>query len=332
MDTFVDSSWYFYRYTDAHNDRAPFDSKLAQYWFPIDQYIGGVEHAILHLIYSRFWTKFMRDMGLVTNDEPVERLFTQGMVIKNGAKMSKSRGNVVSPDDMVARYGADAARLYSLFAAPPDRDLDWQDAGIEGIQRFLGRVYRFVARNAKSDHPDWAEPLPAQLSPDARKIQRKLHQTIKRISDDFQGRWHFNTCISAIMELVNVLYGAEDAIAENTIPVALLAEVQRSLALLLAPFAPYLAHELWEMLGEKGSLLKAAWPQYDGALAKEEELEIPVQINGKLRSLIVVPADASEDFVVERALADEKVRAAIAGKQIVKKIYVPGKLLNIVIR
>jgi leucyl-tRNA synthetase len=332
MDTFVDSSWYFYRYTDAHNDRAPFDSKTAQYWFPIDQYIGGVEHAILHLIYSRFWTKFMRDMGLVSNDEPVERLFTQGMVIKNGAKMSKSRGNVVSPDDMVARYGADAARLYSLFAAPPDRDLDWQDAGIEGIQRFLGRVWRFVARNAKPDHPDWAKPSPAQLSPEARKIQRKLHKTIKRVSDDFQGRWHFNTCISAIMELVNVLYGAEDAIAENTIPVALLAEVQRSLALLLAPFAPYLAHELWEMLGEKGSLLKAAWPQYDGALAKEEELEIPVQINGKLRSLIVVPADASEDFVVERALADEKVRAAIAGKQIVKKIYVPGKLLNIVIR
>ena len=332
MDTFVDSSWYFYRYTDAHNDRAPFDSKTAQYWFPIDQYIGGVEHAILHLIYSRFWTKFMRDMGLVSNDEPVERLFTQGMVIKNGAKMSKSRGNVVSPDDMVARYGADAARLYSLFAAPPDRDLDWQDAGIEGIQRFLGRVYRFVARNAKPDHPDWAKPSPAQLSPEARKIQRKLHKTIKRVSDDFQGRWHFNTCISAIMELVNVLYGAEDAIAENTIPVALLAEVQRSLALLLAPFAPYLAHELWEMLGEKGSLLKAAWPQYDGALAKEEELEIPVQINGKLRSLIVVPADATEDFVVEHALADEKVRAAIAGKQIVKKIYVPGKLLNIVIR
>ncbi|MGD0570837.1 MAG: leucine--tRNA ligase [Candidatus Sulfotelmatobacter sp.] len=332
MDTFVDSSWYFYRYTDAHNDRAPFDSKVAQYWFPIDQYIGGVEHAILHLIYSRFWTKFMRDMGLVSNDEPVERLFTQGMVIKNGAKMSKSRGNVVSPDDMVARYGADAARLYSLFAAPPDRDLDWQDAGIEGIQRFLGRVYRFMARNAKPDHPDWAQPLPAQLSPEARKIQRKLHQTIKRITDDFQGRWHFNTCISAIMELVNVLYGAEDAIAENAIPAPLLAEVQRNLVLLLAPFAPYLAHELWETLGEKGSLLKAAWPQYDAALAKEEELQIPVQINGKLRSLIVVPADATEDFVVERALADDKVRAAIAGKQIVKKIYVPGKLLNLVVR
>ena len=332
MDTFVDSSWYFYRYTDAHNDRAPFDSKIANYWFPIDQYIGGVEHAILHLIYSRFWTKFMRDMGMVTNDEPVERLFTQGMVIKDGAKMSKSLGNVVSPDEMVARYGADAARLYSLFAAPPDRDLDWQDSGIEGIQRFLGRVYRFVMRNAKPEHPEWAKAVPADLPPQARAIQRKLHQTIKRVSDDFQGRWHFNTCISAVMELVNVLYASEDAIAQNSVPMPFLAETQHDLVLLLAPFAPYLAHELWEMLGEKGNLLKASWPKYDPALAKEEELEIPVQINGKLRSRVVVPADAVEDFVMQRALGDDKVRSAIAGKTIVKKIYVPGKLVNVVVR
>ncbi len=269
MDTFVDSSWYFYRYTDAHNDRAPFDSKIAQYWFGdrgIDQYIGGVEHAILHLIYSRFWTKFMRDLGLISNDEPVERLFTQGMVIKDGAKMSKSLGNVVSPDEMVARYGADAARLYSLFAAPPDRDLDWQDSGVEGIQRFLGRVYRFVVRNARPDDPDWGRPMPGELPPQARAIQRKLHQTIKRVSDDFHGRWHFNTCISAIMELVNVLYGAEEAIAQKLVPVAFLADVQRNVVLLLAPFAPYLSHELWEMLGEKGSLLKAPWPKYAAAL------------------------------------------------------------------
>jgi leucyl-tRNA synthetase len=331
MDTFVDSSWYFYRYIDAHNDRAPFEPKLAQYWFPIDQYIGGVEHAILHLIYSRFWTKFMRDMGMITNGEPVERLFTQGMVIKGGAKMSKSLGNVVSPDDMVERYGADAARLYSLFAAPPDRDLDWQDTGIEGIQRFLGRVYRFVARNAQANHPD-RNQVPRDLSPEARAIQRKHHQTIKRVSDDFQGRWHFNTCISAIMELVNVLYGAEEAIARKAIPVPLLAVVQRTLVLLLAPFAPYLADELWEMLGEKGSVLKASWPKYDPELAKEEEIEIPVQINSKLRSKIVVPAGSAEDFVLDRALADEKIRAAIAGKQIVKKIYVPGKLVNLVVR
>jgi leucyl-tRNA synthetase len=343
MDTFVDSSWYFYRYTDARNDRAPFDGRMAQYWFPIDQYIGGVEHAILHLIYSRFWTKFMRDLGMITNDEPVERLFTQGMVIKDGAKMSKSLGNVVSPDEMIARYGADAARLYSLFAAPPDRDLDWQDSGIEGIQRFLGRVYRFVVRNnvrttlpAASRSPSsgtHVETLQAtSLPPAARAIQRKLHQTIKRVSDDFQGRWHFNTCISAIMELVNVLYGAEEAIAKREVPAPFLAEVERSLVLMLAPFAPYLAHELWEMLGEKGNLLKTPWPKYDAALAKEEELEIPVQVNGKLRSRVVVSADATEETILERALADEKVRAAIAGKQIVKKIYVPGKLVNIVVK
>jgi leucyl-tRNA synthetase len=331
MDTFVDSSWYFYRYTDARNDRAPFDSKEIAYWFPIDQYIGGVEHAILHLIYSRFWTKFMRDQGLVKNDEPVERLFTQGMVIKDGAKMSKNLGNVVSPDEMVARYGADAARLYSLFAAPPDRDLDWQDSGIEGIQRFLGRVYRFVTRNASAARASSADTALAP-TPEARQIQRKLHQTIKRVTDDFEGRWHFNTCIAAIMELVNELYGAEEKIAQDAIPAALLAQVQRDLTLLLAPFAPYLAHELWETLDGKGSLLRAPWPKYDSALAKEEEIEIPVQINGKLRSRIVVPTDADKAFVKERAFADEKVKAAMAGKQLVKWIYVPMRLVNIVLR
>ena len=336
MDTFVDSSWYFYRYTDAHNDQAPFDSKIAEYWFPIDQYIGGIEHAILHLIYSRFWTKFMRDMGLVTHGEPVDHQFSQGMVIKNGAKMSKSKGNVVSPDEMVARYGADAARLYSLFAAPPDRDMDWQDAGIEGIQRFLGRVYRFVKEEQKS--------VPAQLNPPARRVQRKLHQTIKRVTDDFQGRWHFNTCISAIMELLNDagrwVLGSQSVNNPNTgefvegydIPSSVLGEVKRGIVLLLAPFAPYLAHELWETLGEKGCLLKASWPKFDAELAKEEELEIPVQVNGKLRSRVNVPAFAGEEFVLERALADEKIKAAIAGKQIVKKIYVPGKLVNIVVK
>ena len=334
MDTFVDSSWYFYRYTDAHNDSAPFDNATASYWFGdagIDQYIGGVEHAILHLIYSRFWTKVMRDLGLVTNAEPVERLFTQGMVIKDGAKMSKSLGNIVSPDEMVARYGADAARLYSLFAAPPDRDLDWQDTGIEGIQRFLGRVFRFVLRNAKPDSPDWRKPVRQDLSAEARQIQRKLHQTIKRVTDDFKGRWHFNTSIAAIMELVNELYAAEQKITQGGVPVSLVAEVQRDLVLLLAPFAPYLAHELWEMLGEKGNLLRTPWPTYDPALAKEEEIEIPVQVNGKLRSRVLVPADADESLVKERALSDEKVKAAIAGKTIVKTISVQGKLLNLVV-
>jgi leucyl-tRNA synthetase len=337
MDTFVDSSWYFYRYADARNDKAPFDSKTIAYWFGsdgIDQYIGGVEHAILHLIYSRFWTKFMRDMGLVKNDEPVKRLFTQGMVIKDGAKMSKNLGNVVSPDEMVARYGADAARLYSLFAAPPDRDLDWQDTGIEGIQRFLGRIYRFFVRNPVETRlaasPAAETGQAPSLPPAARAIQRKLHQTIKRVSDDFRGRWHFNTCIAAVMELLNEVYGAEES--KGAIPASLIADVQRNIVLLIAPMAPYLAHELWEMIGEKGNLLKAPWPKYDAALAALDEIEIPVQVNGKLRGLVVVSADATDDQVKQAAQADAKVQVAIAGKQIVKVIVVPKKLVNIVVR
>jgi len=338
MDTFVDSSWYFYRYTDAKNHKAPFDSAKIAYWFPIDQYIGGVEHAILHLIYSRFWTKFMRDMGLVKNDEPATRLFTQGMVIRNGAKMSKSLGNVVSPDEMVERYGADATRMYSLFAAPPDRDLDWQETGIEGIQRFLARVYRFYVRNVANNgapgispvHPDG--PTEPPLQPAARAIQRKLHQTIKRVGDDFQGRWHFNTSIAAVMELVNEIYAAEETRAAGGIPGWLIAEIQRTIALLLAPMAPYLAHELWEMSGETSKLLKAPWPKYDPALAAEDEIEIPVQVNGKLRSVIVVRAAATNDQIEQAALADAKLQAAMAGKQTVKIIVVPGKLVNIVVK
>jgi leucyl-tRNA synthetase len=332
MDTFVDSSWYFYRYCDARNDRAPFDPATVAYWFPIDQYIGGVEHAILHLIYSRFWTKVMRDMGLVKNSEPAERLFTQGMVIKDGAKMSKSLGNVVAPDEMVARFGADSARMYSLFAAPPDRELDWQETGIEGVQRFLSRVYRLVVRHAKPEQAEWRQPVPAELGPVARGLQRKLHQTIKRVSGDFQGRWHFNTCIAAMMELVNAIYGAEAEIAGGQVPVALMADLQRNLVLLLAPFAPYLAHELWEMLGEKGNLLKAAWPKFDAALAKEDEIEIAVQVNGKVRSRILVAADATEIVVRERALGDEKIRTALDGKRVVQVRVVPGRLVNIVVQ
>ncbi len=327
MDTFVDSSWYFYRYTSAQNTSAPFDPAAVAYWFSIDQYIGGVEHAILHLIYSRFWTKVMRDLGMVKNSEPVERLFTQGMVIKGGAKMSKSLGNVVSPDDMIARYGADATRMYCLFASPPDRDLDWQEAGVEGISRFLSRVYRFVMKHANSAADDSHAPSPA-----ARALERKLHQTIKRESDDFEGRWHFNTSIAAIMELVNALYGAEEQISSGAVPAGLLRGIQRNLVLLLAPFAPYQAHELWEVLGEKSSLLREPWPQYDAALAKEEEIEIAVQVNGKLRTRFTVAADSSEEAVRQLALADEKVRASLDGKQMVKAIVVPGKLVNIVVK
>jgi leucyl-tRNA synthetase len=335
MDTFVDSSWYFYRYTDARDSEAPFDSKVVKYWFAIDQYIGGVEHAILHLIYSRFWTKFMRDMGLVQNDEPAARLFTQGMVIKDGAKMSKSLGNVVSPDDMVGRYGADSARLYSLFAAPPDRDLDWQDTGIEGVRRFLARVYAFVTQApvaARTYQPDYS---PNDLSPAGKNILRKLHQTIKKVSEDFQGRWHFNTSVAALMELLNECNAAQELFAghgDQPAPAAFRADVQRKFVLLLAPFAPYLAHELWEILGEKESLLRAPWPKYDPELAKDEELEIPVQINGKLRAVIRVAADADESKVRSLVQAEEKVQAATAGKQIAKWIIVPGKLVNLVVR
>ncbi len=334
MDTFVDSSWYFYRYTNPQLTDRALDTKTVEYWFPIDQYIGGVEHAILHLIYSRFWTKFMRDIGIVKNDEPVLRLFTQGMVIKDGAKMSKNKGNVVSPDEMVARFGADSTRLYSLFAAPPDRDLDWQENGLEGVHRFLSRVYRFVMRNASVAKVSSSKTLSSDgKSPSkARAIQRKLHQTIKRVTDDFQGRWHFNTCVAAIMELVNELYAADDEITAGKFPPDVLADAQRKLVLLLAPFAPYLATELWEELGEKDSLLRHPWPEYDRALAKEDEITYAIQVNGKLRSHVAVPADSPEDFVRERALADEKVKASLDGKQVVKTIFVPGKLVNVVIR
>jgi leucyl-tRNA synthetase len=334
MDTFVDSSWYFYRYTDPTLSDKPLDSDTVGYWFPIDQYIGGVEHAILHLIYSRFWTKVMRDMGVVRNSEPAERLFTQGMVIKGGAKMSKSLGNVVSPDDMVARYGADSTRMYTLFGGPPDRDLDWQDAGVEGISRFLSKVYRFAVRNAKPEDPAWRASGDGQLSPAARKVQRKLHQTIQRITDDFAGRWHFNTSISALMELLNELYAYEDSLQRGgqPAPLSLLAEAQRDLALMLAPFAPYLASELWEMLGETSELLRAPWPKYDPALAKEEEVEIGIQVNGKIRSRITVSVDAAEEEVRQLALADEKVKAAIEGKEIVKVLVVKGRLVNIAVK
>jgi leucyl-tRNA synthetase len=330
MDTFVDSSWYFYRYTSAKDATAPFDTAAVAYWFPIDQYIGGVEHAILHLIYSRFWTRVMRDLGMIKNDEPAARLFTQGMVIKNGAKMSKSKGNVVSPDEMIARYGADAARMYALFAAPPDRDLDWQEDGVAGISRFLSRVYRFVMRHAElARSPSATAP---EASPAATTLLRKLHQTIRKITQDFGGRWHFNTSIAAIMELVNELTAADAAIADGSISPATVASILESLILMLAPFAPHLAAELWEQIGRNDGVLRHPWPKFDEALAREDEIEVPVQVNGKLRGLVRVPTDASRDVLEAAARADEKVQAALAGKTVVKVIVVPGKLINFVVR
>jgi len=331
MDTFVDSSWYFYRYTDAKNANAPFDPAVAQYWFPIDQYIGGVEHAILHLIYSRFWTKVMRDLGLIVNDEPARRLFTQGMVIKDGAKMSKSKGNVISPDEMIARYGADATRMYALFAAPPDRDLDWQEDGVAGVSRFLARVWRLVTKYAPATRAGGGEQAvaPAGVS---LKLLRKLHQTIAKVTLDFAGRWHFNTCVAAIMELVNEIQAADAQLAAGEAPAPVVREVLHSLVLLLAPFAPYLAAELWEELGEEGAVLRAPWPKSDPDLAKEDELEIPVQINGKLVTVVRVAADAGPKIIEAAALADEKVQSRTAGKTVVKVILVPRKLVNLVVR
>lgn len=333
MDTFVDSSWYFYRYTDAANSTAPFDSKKANFWFPIDQYIGGVEHAILHLIYSRFWTKVMRDLGLIRNSEPAARLFTQGMVIKDGAKMSKSKGNVVSPDLMIERYGADATRMYALFAAPPDRDLEWQEDGVAGVSRFLAKVHRLTLRFAPAIRAlnGRVAPQSAQSSADT-ALLRKLHQTIAKITHDFSGRWHFNTCVSSIMILVNELSAKEAAIASGEIAVTTTAEVFRGLVLLLAPFAPFLAAELWEQMGYDGAVFRVAWPIADLDLAKEDQLEIPVQINGKLVTVINVPADTDEDAIKAAGLADEKVQSRLAGRAIVKAIVVKARLLNLVVK
>ena len=322
MDTFVDSSWYFYRYCDPHNGQAPFSSAAIAQWFPIDQYIGGVEHAILHLIYSRFWTKMMRDIGVVSNNEPTWRLFTQGMVIKEGAKMSKSLGNVVSPDDMVARYGADSARMYSLFAAPPDRDLDWQEDGVSGINRFLGRLFRFVTRNA--DAQDSGSILVTEADTQA---LRKLHQTIAKMTGDFNSRWHFNTSIASMMELVNELYQLEPNLNAAT-----RASVCENLTLLLAPFAPYTAQELWSLLGHDGPVFRHAWPAFEAELAREDAMEIPVQVNGKLRALLLVSAEITQPELERLALNHEKIKPLIDGKQVVKIIVVPGKLINIVVR
>jgi leucyl-tRNA synthetase len=327
MDTFVDSSWYFYRYTDSKNAAAPFASDKANYWFPIDQYIGGVEHAILHLIYSRFWTKVMRDLGLIKNDEPATRLFTQGMVIKDGAKMSKSKGNVVSPDDMIARYGADATRMYALFAAPPDRDLEWQEEGVAGISRFLSRVYRLMTKYASiaGNAPEEASAAEAQL-------RRKLHQTIAKITLDFSGRWHFNTSIAAVMELVNEFAAAEPLIDAAKISGDAVRELLRNLVLLLAPFAPFFAAEMWEQIGGEGIAFRTPWPIANEDLARESEMEIPVQVNGKLVSVLKFPVGLPEDAIKAAAQADEKVLSRIAEKTVVKMIMVPGKLVNLVVK
>jgi leucyl-tRNA synthetase len=335
MDTFIDSSWYFYRYTDPHNGRAPFDKEKVAYWFPIDQYIGGVEHAILHLIYSRFFCKVMNGLGLINHREPVQRLFSQGMVLKDGAKMSKSKGNVVGAVDMAAKYGCDTGRVYTLFAAPPERDLEWSEQGIEGAARFLNRAYRLVAGHAgelrtlddtDSSHGGGSAPVTAE----ERRLLRKTHQTLRHVTEDMEGRWHFNTDVAMMMELVNELTDLDRAVKSGAIRPKALKKVLEILVLTLSPFAPHLADELWETLGNSGSTLRAPWPAWDAELAQEEEIEIPVQINGKVRSRIQAPAGLNEEEMRRRVLEDPKVAQYLNGRQITKVIIVPEKLVSIV--
>lgn len=322
MDTFVCSSWYFMRYTDAQNTNLPFAKDKADKWLPVDQYIGGVEHAILHLLYARFFTKVLKDRGLVSAEEPFKNLLTQGMVLKDGAKMSKSKGNIVSPEDIMRTYGADTARLFILFAAPPERDLEWNDSAVEGCYRFLGRVYRFVQRYLAASEGG-GEPAREK------DLRYLAHTSLARITEDIDQRFNFNTAVSAIMELVNGLYAAMDAYDDNRSPA--IDEATDILVHVLAPFVPHLAEELWAALGHEASVHLETWPQYDESALVQDEVEMVVQINGKVREHITVDVALSREEVAEQALADERVQALIAGKTVRKTIVVPKKLINFVV-
>ncbi|HWI41582.1 MAG TPA: class I tRNA ligase family protein, partial [Verrucomicrobiae bacterium] len=324
MDTFMESSWYFLRYCSPHCTDAPVDREKVEYWMPVDQYIGGIEHAVLHLLYARFFTKVLRDLGYLSHSEPFANLLTQGMVIKDGAKMSKSKGNVVDPDALISRYGADTARLFSLFAAPPEKDLDWSDQGVEGSFRFLNRVWKLVHESLPLLDSPAAEP-----SEEARGLRRTVHKTIRKVTEDIEGRFHFNTAIAAVMELVNAAAafgGAREAGGG-----AVLREALEATVLLLSPFVPHLAEELWEVLGHAGGTIAAGWPSWDEEAAADEDLLVVVQVNGKLRDRITVALSATEEEVRQAALASERLRPFIEGKSVRKVIYVPGKLVNVVV-
>jgi len=352
MDTFVDSSWYFYRYCDPRNDKAPYDSAKVGYWFPIDQYIGGITHAILHLLYSRFWCKVMRDIGLIQHSEPAARLFTQGMVQKGGVAMSKSKGNVVGAIEMAEKYGADTGRLYTLFAAPPEKDLEWSEEAIEGAWRFLNRVYRLVEKSAGSQQPFAGSlqqegkldvvtqraqrreegslaslEITGSLNESEKGLLRKAHQTLRRVTGDFETRWHFNSSIAQIMELTNAVYATDASVRAEVRK-----EVLEILVLMLTPITPHLAEELWEMLGHSGGLWTVSWPAFDAELARDEEVEIVVQVSGKVRGRVKVAAGTGQEEVLKLAEADSGVAAHLAGKKIVKVIFVADKLLNIVVK
>ena len=327
MDTFLDSSWYFLRYTDARNDKAPFDPAKAAYWMPVDQYIGGVEHAILHLMYSRFFTMVLHDMGLVTVDEPFTNLLTQGMVLKDGSKMSKSVGNIVSPDEIIDKYGADTARLFILFAAPPDRELEWSDTGVEGSFKFINRVYRLI--NELSEQTAGIPSVYTAETKDDKQLNYTLNNTIKRVSDDIEKRFNFNTAISAIMELTNEIYRYKEL---DDVNLGLLRSAAEKLVLLLSPFIPHVCEEMWEALGFEEPVYKASWPAFDESALVKDTVEIVVQINGKVKTKLDVPAGLSKDEFEANCMDSDAVKTLISGKDVVKVIAVPGKLLNIVVK
>jgi leucyl-tRNA synthetase len=358
MDTFVESSWYFLRYCSPQWGQGMFDRAAADYWMPVDQYIGGIEHAVLHLLYARFYTKVLRDLGLVKVDEPFTALLSQGMVIKDGAKMSKSRGNVVDPDDLIRRYGADTVRLFSLFAAPPEKDLDWNDHGVEGAHRFLNRVWRFVTgrleelaletprarrggdgdaletpRARRGGDGGGASPPPSSTV--ARALRRTIHATIARVTEDIERDFHFNTAISAIMELVNALHDFDAASVEG-VPTAerraLLREGVETVLLLLGAMCPHLAEELWTRLGHPESLFAHGWPSVDPGALRRDEVTVVVQVDGRVRGRVVVAMDAAEDHVQAAALADAKVQPWLAARRVEKVVVVPNRIVNIVTR
>lgn len=322
MDTFMCSSWYFYRYTDPKNTKQPFSEDKVNYWMPVDQYIGGVEHAILHLMYSRFFNKVLKDAGLVKTDEPFKNLLTQGMVLKDGLKMSKSVGNVVSPEEIIEKYGADTARVFILFAAPPDKDLEWSDKGVEGAYRFLQRVWRLVEQLDDKRSDNNGKPCEEV----DREVRRVTHKTIKKVTEDIEERFNFNTAISAIMEMVNVLYASID----KNISKVVKTEALENLLILLSPFAPHITEELWERIGKTQSIHLMPWPEYDEEVLIEDEIEIVIQVNGKVRSRINVQRNIGKQDVEQMALSDDKVKDFLKDMKIVKTIVIPGKLVNIV--
>ncbi|MBI5117872.1 leucine--tRNA ligase [Candidatus Poribacteria bacterium] len=325
MDTFVDSSWYYMRYLSPHDEKRVFDSDLVNKWLPVDQYIGGIEHAILHLMYSRFFTKVIRDLGLINFHEPFSNLFTQGMIIKDGAKMSKSKGNVVSPDALITKYGADTVRVYTLFIGPPDKDAEWNDRAVEGAYRFLGRVWRLVHQHLDKLREGNSE-IPPKLTDSERELRRIAHATTRKVTEDIEERFHFNTAISALMELVNAMYTLN---LEGARP-AVLREALEKLVALLYPMAPHICEELWSRLGHTKSLLREQWPGYDKNAIAADEMVIVVQVNGKVRSHVTVPSDCSEEDLKKAVMDDSRVASHVNSRNVQKIVVVPRKLVNIV--